>query len=78
MDYEDPIRHLSKGKVEYPSDVTRVFVEVQVRTKRVYRTRSGLLLNHLHISSPSKAGPLDRFLSSWKLFQVDFDDLLAR
>ncbi|KAI3911291.1 hypothetical protein MKX01_004518, partial [Papaver californicum] len=54
MDYEDPIRHLSKGIVEHPSTVTKVFVEVQVRKKRVYRTRSGLLLNHLHISSPSQ------------------------
>lgn len=43
MDYKDPIRHLSKGKVEYPSAVTRVFVEVQVRTKRVYRTTLGVV-----------------------------------
>ncbi|KAI3855243.1 hypothetical protein MKX03_026101 [Papaver bracteatum] len=78
MDYEDPIRHLTKGEVEYPCTVTRVFVEVQVRTKRVYRTRSGLLLYHLHIASPSQAGPLRKYLSSWRLFQIDFDDLLAK
>ncbi|KAI3900547.1 hypothetical protein MKW92_019819 [Papaver armeniacum] len=77
-DLKDPIRHLSKGKVEDPSTVTKVFIEVQVTTKRVYRTKSGLLLNHLHGSSPSKAGPIDKCLSSWRLFQIDFDDLLAK
>ncbi|KAI3849424.1 hypothetical protein MKX03_030820 [Papaver bracteatum] len=77
-DLKDPIRHLSKGKVEDPSTVTKVFIEVQIATKRVYRTKSGLLLNHLHGSSPSKAGPINKFLSSWRLFQIDFDDLLAK
>lgn len=77
-DLKDPIRHLSKGKVEDPSTVSKIFIEVQVATKRVYRTKSGLLLNHLPGSSPSKAGPINKFLCHGDCFRLTLTIYLPR
>ncbi|MCL7044114.1 hypothetical protein MKW94_030640 [Papaver nudicaule] len=78
MDYKDPIQLMPDRRLANPSMGTKVFIEVQVREKRVYRTRSGFLLNHLHVSSQSHVEPPSGFLLNWRCFQIDFDDLLAK
>ncbi|MCL7035145.1 hypothetical protein MKW94_029132, partial [Papaver nudicaule] len=78
MDYKDPIQLMPDRRLANPSIGTKVFIEVQVREKRVYRTRSGFLLNHLHVSSQSHVEPLCQYLFAWKWYQIDFNDLLAK
>ncbi|KAI3937526.1 hypothetical protein MKW92_025595 [Papaver armeniacum] len=78
MDWKDPIQLLLDKREVIPANVTKVFIEVQVREKRVYRTKSGLLLSHLHLSSPSQVVPPYEYLLSWRWLQIDFDDLLSK
>ncbi|MCL7047472.1 hypothetical protein MKW94_005893 [Papaver nudicaule] len=78
MYYKDPIELVVDPRVANPSYGTKVFIEVQVREKRVYRNKSGILLNHLHVSSQSHVEPPSKFLLNWRCFQIDFDDLLAK
>ncbi|KAI3898061.1 hypothetical protein MKW92_002358 [Papaver armeniacum] len=78
MDDKDPIRLVRDKRAANPNIGTKVFMEVQVREKRVYRTRSGLLLNHLHVSPTQVGPPIYEYLLSWRWFQIDFDDLVAK
>lgn len=62
--------------VENPSTDSQVFIEVQIRERDMYRTKSGILIENLINHSEAEKPPVDEMLGR-ALFQINFDDLFS-
>ncbi|KAI3960360.1 hypothetical protein MKW98_017084 [Papaver atlanticum] len=67
------------GEVKSPSE-TKVFLEVQVKTRYFWRSKCGIILPHVHDDSSSllRKIPAARFACPWIVFNIDYCDLFAK